>query len=473
MTLYTFKKYPQFINTDIRTTRGMDTTTFEVMYARHSILLPETLIKDKNVLDIGCCVGATGAWVLDNGAASYTGIELQEGFVKLANQNLTDCFPESNWKIINTSFEDFFKTNTEKYDIIYAGGVIYANYEYQQFLDDIAKISSDVIVIESLIPRILNLLPNNETSFVYPVTEYYTTGNMVHENGGNMRVHNAVPSAGAVADILSEKGFSIDNQSLFAFRVSKATYSSRRWGAIFKRGNIKQVLSAKDEYQNPTSPISAWKPRDSGIWKFDDSIAPIFVDHARKHIPDYDRVIDLCVDICVTKFQDKHIKIIDIGCATGETLDRLHVAGFKQLFGVDNSESMLKLCNNEIATYITSDNFPTGYGKFDVVLCNWTLHFIKDKIAYLKNIVDSLNENSVFILSDKTMNSDIDLTLYHRFKSSKGVPDFEIKKKAEAVKDIMYINDCAWYLDVLKSIGFTNVSVINAAPCFTTFMATK
>ena len=27
-------------------------------------------------------------------------------------------------------------------------------------------------------------------------------------------------------------------------------------------------------------------------WKFDKSLAPVFVDHARKHIPDYDKVIE-------------------------------------------------------------------------------------------------------------------------------------------------------------------------------------
>jgi hypothetical protein len=33
-------------------------------------------------------------------------------------------------------------------------------------------------------------------------------------------------------------------------------------------------------------------------WKFNKFVAETFVDHARKHIPNYDAIIDLSVDIC-------------------------------------------------------------------------------------------------------------------------------------------------------------------------------
>ena len=44
-------------------------------------------------------------------------------------------------------------------------------------------------------------------------------------------------------------------------------------------------------------------------WKFDNKLAPNFVDHAKKHIPDYDKVIDMSVELCEDLY-DKDSAII-------------------------------------------------------------------------------------------------------------------------------------------------------------------
>ena len=38
-------------------------------------------------------------------------------------------------------------------------------------------------------------------------------------------------------------------------------------------------------------------------------------------------------------------------------------------------------------TLIYDDCFPTGYGKFDIIMANWTLHFIRDRERYLQDIL--------------------------------------------------------------------------------------
>jgi len=146
----TFKKFPQFIETDVRTHRSVVPTSVELMEYRHAILLSKSLIAGKSILDIGCCVGATGAWALDNGAASYTGVEKQEKFVNIARQNLNECFSDKKWKIIHSDFRDFFENCDSKYDIIYAGGVIYSDSFYQSFLESLVRIANDVFVVKSV-----------------------------------------------------------------------------------------------------------------------------------------------------------------------------------------------------------------------------------------------------------------------------------------------------------------------------------
>jgi ubiquinone/menaquinone biosynthesis C-methylase UbiE len=205
-------------------------------------------------------------------------------------------------------------------------------------------------------------------------------------------------------------------------------------------------------------------------WKFDSEVASMFVDHARKHIPNYDLTIDKTVDICRYLLKNNST-IIDVGSATGETLQRLYDSGFTNLFGIDCSLDMIKKSNPLIATYIHSNNFPTM--KFDAVIINWTLHFIKHKKEYLQEVYKSLSDNGIVILTDKTSQDPIPLHFYHQLKSQNGVSDIDIAKKANSIKDIMFINNVEWYLQTLNNLGFCKVYVIDADWCFTSFLCVK
>jgi len=206
-------------------------------------------------------------------------------------------------------------------------------------------------------------------------------------------------------------------------------------------------------------------------WEFDSGVADIFSSHARKHIPDYDKVLQLSIDLC----RDKALPdspILEIGCAVGATIDLLHQQSFTNIHAVDNSEHMLKKCNPDIAQYYCSDAFPETKIKFDAVICNWTLHFIKNKKAYLKQIRNSMAPNGFLILTEKTENSGISLQRYHEFKKSCGVSEQEINEKARSLEGVMFIDTVDWYFKNLKNVGFKKINVINATWCFTTFLAT-
>jgi tRNA (cmo5U34)-methyltransferase len=205
------------------------------------------------------------------------------------------------------------------------------------------------------------------------------------------------------------------------------------------------------------------------IWKFDKVVAETFVDHARQHIPNYDSIIEKTVDVC------KHLlspdqKIIDIGCATGQTLRQLQSAGFTNLVGVDASADMLALCDVD-AKLIYSETLPTD--TYSAVISNWTLHFIKNKEAYLADIYRSLDTGGFLFLTDKTSKDPLAIHFYHNYKRSNGVSEHEIQQKAESVESIMYINDPGWYLKTLADLGFKTVQIADANWCFTSFIAVK
>jgi tRNA (cmo5U34)-methyltransferase len=204
-------------------------------------------------------------------------------------------------------------------------------------------------------------------------------------------------------------------------------------------------------------------------WEFNKEVALGFVEHARRHIPGYDRVINKSVDTCRDRLPS-NARILDVGCATGKTLSNLKSAGFTNLSGVDSSQAMLDQCHVSADLYC-STQLPAG--PWDAVLCNWTMHFINDKKHYLQSVQDSLSDQGFLILSDKTSLDPIPVQQYHNFKRRNGTSEQEILEKQQQVRDIMYINDPLWYLNTLTQVGFNNIYIIDADWCFTTFFCTK
>ena len=204
-------------------------------------------------------------------------------------------------------------------------------------------------------------------------------------------------------------------------------------------------------------------------WRFDENIAPVFVEHARKHIPNYEAVIDNCARYCAINL-NKDSKIIDVGCATGHTLKKLHAQGFTNLYGVDNSQAMIDFAPKEIATYILSNDFPKD--QYDMIVCNWTLHFIEQKENYLQSMSDSLAEGGTMILSEKTSKDADMIQMYHDQKIKLGVTKETIEQKQRQLENIMFIDSAEWYRNKLLELGFT-ITVMDADWCFTTWLCRK
>jgi SAM-dependent methyltransferase len=208
-------------------------------------------------------------------------------------------------------------------------------------------------------------------------------------------------------------------------------------------------------------------------WKFDSTVADRFQQEATQHIPDYKRVIDMCVDIANATIRPElkdTAPIIDFGSALGFTVDKFINNGYNNTWGLDNSPDMIakSLHPDRI---ILSDKLPDQ--QYNMILVNWTLHFIVDKVPYLQDFYNKLSKGGILILSDKTVQSQIVKDMYYQFKLDNGVDPIYIKEKEKSLVRIMNSMPADWYVDQLRNVGFPRIEIINSRYGFVTFMCRK
>ena len=147
-----FDQAPEFITEDNRQFRILNPVSKELMEAKHEALLPPELVKGKTILDLGCCLGATGHWCLSNGAAHYTGVELQAGYAD-AGRRLFEQYWPGRYTIEQASIEDWLRRpELPSFDIVCALGVIYAFTDYYWILKRCTEISRSILAIEGMYP---------------------------------------------------------------------------------------------------------------------------------------------------------------------------------------------------------------------------------------------------------------------------------------------------------------------------------
>ena len=481
-----FLDYPEFIERDPRKNRGTlelgrYQPTAKFQYIRHITTLPPNMLTGCKVLDLGCCVAASGAWALHHGADSYTGIEMEKKFCDIAKENLKKYFPAHQWKVKNQSTEEFFFENRDKFDIVIAWGIVFGSLETQNFLKELCEITNSRVLIDDMQPNHIINLKKLDNFFPQLLKKHGIDINLlaiqeIHDTATIYRpIKGAHLAETFVKTMMQRYGFGLEKDfSKDLIHLLPNEYVNRYSFSFVKTDSLSKITSASEHYNNDPS----YMPTHD-VWKFDSAVASDFVNHAHHHIPGYDKVIKKTVDICkllLTPFDQAH-RIIDVGCADGETIKHLYFSGFRNLVGVDSSKDMLASAKkkkiNEISELIEQDTFPKTNGPYKSVICNWTLHFIKDKVSYLTDIFNSLLPGGILIITDKTYNDGSSLKLYHDFKKTQGLSEKEINDKHSSLKNVMFIDPPTWYLDTLKNIGFSDISIIGAEYCFTSFLAIK
>jgi tRNA (cmo5U34)-methyltransferase len=212
-------------------------------------------------------------------------------------------------------------------------------------------------------------------------------------------------------------------------------------------------------------------------WTFDAKVAAEFDTIAATQIPNYEKVIERCIDLAHAFFSHPPTahhtaKIIDVGSARGRTITRLIDAGFTQTMGVEASADMIAVSAHP-DKIILSNQFPLDKAPFDMVLANWTLHFISAREQYIRDIYNGLQKGGIFILSERMQGSPATYQCYLDFKRKSGVSEEAIKAKETALQGVLEPLPLHWYLQTLHTIGFTDIEVIDAAWCFNTILCRK
>ena len=115
--------------------------------------------------------------------------------------------------------------------------------------------------------------------------------------------------------------------------------------------------------------------------------------------------------------ENRDIKILDIGCGTGQFLYFLNKEGYKNCFGIDISAEQIAFCKeHKITNVFNIDAFEfLKDKKFDLIVLNDSLANInKERLfVFLKLIYDSLENNGKLLV--KTPNMANPLNLANRY----------------------------------------------------------
>jgi tRNA (cmo5U34)-methyltransferase len=458
-----FEKYNEFVEFDSRKDRLTAPVSAETLESRFEVMLPEWLVRGKRILDVGSALGAAGHWCLSKGAIQYTGVEIQDNYRMLSDRLLEKYW--TNFNLVKT-----LEQVSGEYDIVIAAGVVHGFFDPYNTLKNISKFSKSYVVIETLsvdddVPKII-----------------LKEQNMINQNDVDNPFSGwtSLPNQSALTLIMRENGFALDGEPLFPKRTSKHdAYNDiskdripMRYIVRYKKHNTKLLKLEDSISQNKPSnnPVNYTQFSKIDKWNFDDSVANRFQQEALAHIPDYERVISLCIDIAKRHLHSDDF-IIDIGSALGYTVDRFVNSGFSCVMGTECSEPMLNVTKHP-ERIIHNSKFPTNI-PFKLAIANWTLHFIIEREQYIKDVYDNLVDGGLFILTDKTPQSPLIKNLYYDFKRSNGVSDEYIYEKEHKLKGCMHLYPVQWYLDVLNEVGFSNVQIINSNLGFVTFYAEK
>ena len=151
-------------------------------------------------------------------------------------------------------------------------------------------------------------------------------------------------------------------------------------------------------------------PEDTGHWSFDNKkLSETFISHVNEQLPWYGMVTDGIRNI-VTHYLPEEGSVIDIGCATGNTLleigSILKHRGAKYV-GYEKSLPMAQLASRYIeglrATIVNEDFCDTKIEAFDVAIANLTLMFMsyEKRTLVINDLLKAKRPGGVIITVDR------------------------------------------------------------------------
>ncbi|MCQ4795952.1 class I SAM-dependent methyltransferase [Anaerofustis stercorihominis] len=165
-----------------------------------------------------------------------------------------------------------------------------------------------------------------------------------------------------------------------------------------------------------------------------------------------------------SNYVKKDMKILDVGCGYGRTLSELYEFGYKNLYGVDFSENMIKRAkanNPNIDFEVNEGDLPYKNDTFDSVILFAVLTCISDNDTQrdlIQEIYRVLKPNGIIYVNDFLLNDDErNINRYNAYRAkydNYGV--FELKEGAVLRHhDVDYIKEL---LSDYKKLKFERVT---------------
>lgn len=216
-----FLTHPEFLEQDFRANKppncGVPYNN-NITVMKHELLLSPDVVAGKRILDIGSFIGQTADWCLANGAAHVTGVEISSEFCATADELLGKYYNDDQYTIIYQGLDEFFATNTQKFDIVFCWGVLFGHHDHVWFLNQLAQ-RGDHVIVESRHPKWMWNNTHEELSdefwnnleYNIPYTEWQT-GNMTMlvAVNGSAYCTAANSSIAAIKLIMEMAGFRAD-----------------------------------------------------------------------------------------------------------------------------------------------------------------------------------------------------------------------------------------------------------------------
>ena len=223
------------------------------------------------------------------------------------------------------------------------------------------------------------------------------------------------------------------------------------------------------------------------MFEFDEAVASVFDDMLSRSVPFYDEVRKLVISLILAEQTDGK-KVLDLGSSTAKFLLDLHskMDTKMQLKGLDNSQAMLDRAEQKCQAFgadITlefADMLSYDYENEDVVVANYTLQFIRpmQRLELVKKIYDGMNDDGVFIFSEKVVFDDKKLDkqmidIYYEYKKEQGYSEYEIAQKREALENVLIPFTIKENIQMCRDAGFKNIETVFQWANFVTFVIKK
>lgn len=209
-------------------------------------------------------------------------------------------------------------------------------------------------------------------------------------------------------------------------------------------------------------------------FEFNEDVAQVFDDMLVRSVPMYLEQQEMIRELA-SKFWTPGATIYDLGCSTATTLCNIGRATKPtcRLVGFDNSRAMLDRAQLKIRQASLEDRISVQFADFDldfeaiklqnasaVTMC-WTLQFVRplNRERVIQWIYESLVPGGALIVTEKILANSADMNrffidLYYQFKQRNQYTPVEIRRKREALENVLIPYRTAENVELFRKNGF-------------------